>query len=74
MLRNFETSAVNRAPLSMPDVMPAPAADRFQDPAPALILATLMLAVAVYRAELDYRCGRIRRGRPPPHPGCRVSS
>ena len=53
MLRN-ETSAVNRAPLSMPDVMPAPAADRFQDPAPALILATLVLAVAVYRAELDY--------------------
>ena len=43
----------------MPDVMPAPAADRFQDPVPALILATLilatlMLAVAVYRAELDY--------------------
>ena len=49
----------------MPDVMPAPTADRFQDPAPALILATLVLAVAVYRAELDYRCGRIRRGRPP---------
>ena len=43
----------------MPDVMPAPAADRFQDPVPALILATLILAtlvlaVAVYRAELDY--------------------
>ena len=38
----------------MPDVMPAPAADRFQDSAPALILATLVLAVAVYRAELDY--------------------
>ena len=38
----------------MPDVMPAPTAERFQDPAPALILATLVLAVAVYRAELDY--------------------
>jgi hypothetical protein len=25
----------------MPDVMPAPAADRFQDPVPALILANI---------------------------------